>query len=150
MWISALLSACLAFAAAGAQPKPDFTGTWKQDSSRSTPGADPTFRYSNVVVHREPRLVVTTITGSRTKPDSASTQTFFTDRKPHPIVLRNGIQVDMSLRWEGDKLIFQTQAGALSAEETWSLSEDGKTLTKIRTGAGLTGETHEKYVLEKQ
>jgi hypothetical protein len=55
-----ILSVVLA-AVASAQSHTDFSGTWKQDNSRSTLRPGSTIQYSNKVEVRDQKLTVTTI-----------------------------------------------------------------------------------------
>ena len=59
-----LILTILLAAAANSQTHSDFTGTWKQDNSRSTIRPGSTIQYSNKVEHQESKLSVTTIFGA--------------------------------------------------------------------------------------
>ncbi len=110
---------------ASAQTKADFTGIWKQDNSKSTVRPGSTLQYSNKIEHQDPKLTVTTILEGTT-----------------------------TVRWEGKTLVFDTQekenTRTLTTAETWTLSEDCKTLTKKRHTSGPRGDTDQTYVLQKQ
>src|SRR5262245_29871235 len=58
-----ILTLLLAFTSS-AQNHPNFSGTWKQDNSRSTSRPGSTIQYSNKVDHKDPKLSVTTIFGA--------------------------------------------------------------------------------------
>jgi hypothetical protein len=57
------------------------------------------------------------------------------------------------VNWHGQALLFLTtekeKTGTIETRETWTLSADGKTLTKVRTSHGPRGDTEQKFVLEK-
>ena len=139
---------------AAAQTKPDFAGTWKQDNSRSTVRQGSTTQYSNKIEHHDPSLTVTTIFSGSSRPDSSFTRTYTTDGKPAVSKDREGDEFTTTVKWKGNALVFETTekegGGEVKTIETWTLSEDGKTLTKVLHTTGPRGESDRKYVLEKQ
>jgi hypothetical protein len=54
----------------------------------------------------------------------------------------------------GNTLVFETgekdKAGAFTTREIWTLSADGKTLTKKIHSSGPRGDSDQVYVLERQ
>ncbi len=150
-----LLSLTLTLAlAAPAQTKPDFSGTWKQNNEKSTFRSDSTIQsYTNKIEHQDPRLKVTTV---RTGPRGESTfeRSYTTDGKEQKTTDREGDEFKSSVKWEGSTLVFETvekeRGNTITTRETWTLSADGKTLTKTIHRSGPRGESDQKYVLEKQ
>jgi hypothetical protein len=147
--------ALLLAAVAGAQSKPNFTGTWKQDDSRSTVRPGSTLKYSNKIDHEDPKLSKMTIMDYGDRPATTYTQTYVTDGTPNTSSDREGDTITTTVKWEGNVLVFETgekeKAGALFTRETWTLSEDGKTLTKkIHRTGGRGGDSDQTYVLVKQ
>ena len=67
---------------------------------------------------------------------------------------REGDQFVTNVKWEGNTLVFETvekeHDATLTSKEVWTLSDDGKTLTKSIHRSGPRGESEQKYVLEKQ
>ncbi len=139
---------------ASAQTKADFTGIWKQDNSKSTVRPGSTLQYSNKIEHQDPKLTVTTILEGGDRPPSSYSRTYRTDGKPTESSDREGDKFTTTVRWEGKTLVFDTQekenTRTLTTAETWTLSEDCKTLTKKRHTSGPRGDTDQTYVLQKQ
>jgi hypothetical protein len=140
--------------AAATQDKPDFTGTWKQDNSKSTVRPGSTMQYSNKIEHRGPTLTVTTIMDFGDRPPTPYSRTYTTDGKPSKSSDREGDEFTTTVKWEGKTLVFQTgekeKSGSITTREVWTLSGDGKVLTKKRHTSGPRGESDQTYVLEKQ
>lgn len=152
--VGSTLLVLLLSAMAGAQSKPNFTGTWKQDDSRSTIHQGPAVKYSNKIDHQDPKLSKTTTMEYGDRPATTFTQTFLTDGTPNKFTNREGEPITTIVKWEGNVLVFETgekKAGARFTRETWMLSADGKTLTKTihKTKARGT-DSDETYVLERQ
>ena len=96
--------------------------------------------------------VVTTITGSRG--ESTRENTYSMDGKEQVTKDREGDEFTRSVQWEGDTLVFLTVekegANTITTREVWTLSDDGKTLTKTRHLTSSRGVTDQKYVYDKQ
>lgn len=143
-------------AIASAQTHPNFTGTWKQDNSRSTIRPGSNIKYSNKIDHQDPKLAVTTILGANGDfKERTYTREYVIGDKPSTSTDREGDQFTNTVKWEGDSLVFETlekeRAATLTSREVWSLSADGKTLTKkIHRSGGRGGDSDETFVLEKQ
>ncbi len=142
-------------AAASAQVHPNFTGVWKQDDSRSTVRPGSTLKYSNKIEHQDPKLSKTTIADYGDRAPTPYTQTYSTDGTPVKSSDREGDSITTTVKWEGSMLVFERgekdKAGALFTRETWTLSEDGKTLTKkIHRTGGRGGDSDQTFVLVKQ
>jgi hypothetical protein len=141
-------------AAVSAQSKPDFTGTWNQDNSRSTVRPGSTLKYANKILHQDPKLSVTTILDYGNRPATSYTRTYITDGTPAVSRDNEGDQFVTTVKWEGSVLVFETaekeKTGSITTRETWELSADGKTLTKKRHTSGPRGDSDQEYVLVKQ
>lgn len=143
-------------AAVGAPPHPNFTGTWKQDNSRSTlrPGA--TIHYSNKIVQAGAKLAVTTILGATgDRPERTYTREYVIGGQPSTSTDREGDRFTNTVKWQGNSLIFETiekeKDATLTTHEVWALSKDGKTLTKtIHHSGGRGGDYNHTFVLVKQ
>ncbi len=148
------LAVSLACAGARAQGKPNFSGTWKQNNAKSSVRHGPgSFSYTNVIVQKGALLQVTSIfSGSRGK--SQFTDTYSIGGKPEIRKDRDGDQISTSVRLNGPALEFrsveQESAHEIVTNQTWTLSRDGKVLTKIYHSTGPRGTYNDKYVLEKQ
>lgn len=140
--------------AASAQSNPNFTGTWKQDNSKSSVQPGSTMQYSNKIDHADPKLAVTTILDYGDRPPTPYTRNYTTDGKPSVSTDREGDKSTTIVRWESNTLVFETgekdEAGSITTREVWTLSEDGKTLTKKIHTSGPRGESDRTYVLMKQ
>src|SRR5215469_7014365 len=86
---------------AGAQTHPDFSGTWKQDNSRSTLRPGSTIKYSNKVEIRDSKLSVTTILGANGDyKESASTREYEIGGQATTSKDREGDQFTNTVKWE--------------------------------------------------
>ena len=150
-----ILSVVLA-AVASAQSHTDFSGTWKQDNSRSTLRPGSTIQYSNKVELRDQKLTVTTILGANEdRKESTYSREYVIGGKPSTSSDREGDQFTNTVKWDGDSLVFETgekeKTATLTSREVWTLSPDGKTLTKkIHRTGGRGGDSDQTFVLEKQ
>jgi hypothetical protein len=150
-----LVLTILLAAAASAQTHPNFTCTWKQDDSRSTVRPGSTLKYSNKIDHQDSKLSKTTIMDYGDRQPNPYTQTYTTDGTPVKSSDREGDSITTTVKWEGNTLVFETgekdKAGSLFTRETWTLSDDGKTLTKkIHRTGGRGGDADQTFVLVKQ
>ena len=145
---------CLLVLAASAQTKPNLTGTWKQNDSKSTVRPGSTLKYSNRIEHDDPKLTVTTIMEGGDRPATTYGRSYTTDGKPHESSDREGDKFTTTVKWDENTLVFETsekeKTQTLGTRETWTLSEDGKTLTKKRHSSGPRGDFDQTFVLEKQ
>ena len=138
------------------QGHPDFTGTWKQDNSRSTIRPGSTIQYSNRIAHQEQKLSVTTILGANgDRKESTYTREYEIGGEPKVTTGREGDQFTNIVKWEGNSLVFETvekeKTATLNSREVWTLSADGKTLTKkIHRTGGRGNDSDQTYVLVKQ
>jgi hypothetical protein len=143
-------------AAASAQSHPDFSGAWKQDNSRSTGRPGSTIHYSNKVEQRDQKLAVTTILGANgDRKESRYTREYVIGGEASTSSDREGDQFTNTVKWDGDSLVFETvekeKTATLTSREVWTLSSDGKTLTKrIHHTGGRGGDFDQTFVLEKQ
>lgn len=144
-----LLLAC----ASHAQGHPNLTGTGKQDNSKSTIPPGSTIQYSNRIDQGEQRLSVTTILGSKgDRKESTYTRDYVIGGEPKVTTDREG---DQTVKWDGDSLVFETvekeKSATLTSREVWTLSPDGKTLTKkIHRTGGQENDSDEVYVPVKE
>lgn len=149
--------ACLltvSFAAAcAAQSKPNFSGTWKLNTSKSDfgmiPGPD---SRTDVIDHAEPNVKITTSqAGPQGKMEASLTYTTDGKEASNKMGPRD---VKSIVGWEGNSLVVTSKLNFNEQEVTikasWSLSEDGKTMTQNVHLAAQMGETDQKLVFEKQ
>jgi hypothetical protein len=138
---------------AGAQAKPDFSGNWKMNPSKSDFGMMPApSSLVRKITHSEPNLkVVNTQVGERG--EFTIELAYTTDGKECANKIMNW-DAKSTLKWEGSTLVVDSkldiQGNLISMSEKWTLSEDGKTLTIAQHFAAPQGEMDAKTVLEKQ
>lgn len=151
IWTAVMLAAVCA----GAQSHPDFNGTWKQDNSRSTIRPGSTINYSNRIEQNGAKLKVTTILGANGDRKESTYSRDYTIGGPASTTSdREGDQFTNTVKWDGSSLVFETvekeKAGTLTTREVWTLSADGRTLTKKMRRTGGRGDSDQTFVLEKQ
>ncbi len=152
-----LLTMCpLLVAAACAEERPNFTGTWKQVGALDRTHIDK-------IEHQDPSLkVVTTIRETPTGPSSLQRplvslfheMTHRTDGTEEASKSQQGRERWTTVYWQGPALVFQTvdkkDCHVTVTRVTWTLSEDGKTLTKAQRVIRPDGLAEQKFVFEKQ
>jgi hypothetical protein len=147
------ICAALFLAAAGRPAaKPNFTGEWKlnvgKSDFRQRPGP---LRASLKVSHKDPALHITRtlVTGQ----GELTTQTVYsTDGKETTNKIPNGREMKNTAKWDGAALLIETPvnagAGSFTIRWKWTLPDDGRTLTTVRTFA--PGEPAQTETYEKQ
>jgi hypothetical protein len=147
MWLIIFLCTALL----GADTRPDFSGTWKQNLEKSPTKSSWLKSYVNKIEQQNTTLKVTTTTvGDR---GERMYDRIYTIGKEEQSQDREGDQFVTNVKWEGNTLVFETvekeHDATLTSKEVWTLSDDGKTLTKSIHRAGPRGESDQKYILEK-
>ncbi|HEV3331842.1 MAG TPA: hypothetical protein VG096_12715 [Bryobacteraceae bacterium] len=125
------LIAALAFTAAAAD-KPNFSGEWKLNASKSELGPVPApTSFTRKIMHAEPSLIITDDQKGGTG-DQNSTRNYTTDGKEITYQM-NGADVKAAATWDGDGLIIRSNADAggitISFVEKMALTGGNKTLT---------------------
>lgn len=151
-WLVLALGAVLGLAVQGAD-KPDFTGSWKLNVSKSELGQmPPPDKYELKVDHKEPEVKTeTTMVGQMGEwKMSAVYKTDGTET-----VNKMGPNDSKSTaKWDGKILNIATKASwdgnAMEILGKWSLSEDGKSLSMEQTMRSDQGEFTFKWVMDKQ
>jgi hypothetical protein len=149
---SIMFVAALAIVAA-AQNKTNFSGTWKLNTSKSDfgmiPGPD---SRTDVIDHKDPSLKVS-VTAEGAQGKQQYTVNYTTDGK-EAVNSLPGREMKSILSWQGKSLVVDTklkfQGNDVTVKSTWTLSDDGKTLTQNAHLASAMGETDQKLVFEKQ
>ena len=154
-------------AAAGAQDKPDFSGTWTLNAEKSDPapqmgqtgrprgmGGGGFGRPTSLFINQ----LGSTISIELKTADQSRTVSYYLDgRESHNSGMRGQDFVTKS-RWEGSSLVTEgentmpSQMGdvKIKTKEIRTLSDDRKTLTVISTFASPRGEVTRKLVYDKQ
>jgi hypothetical protein len=132
--------------------QPSFTGTWKFNPAKSAlqiPAPDSSMF---VIEHSEPRFRL-----ERTHVFGGKSDTFninlTTDGKA-VAVFHAGFEIDGSLRWEGDTLVFDSRLKREGEQATnvvrYSLSADGQTFTAEEQLRSRDHSHDNKWVFDKQ
>ena len=136
------------------QTKPNFSGLWKQDNARSSfGGLQAPISVTDNITHKEPNIHLTqTVVGPHG--DSVTSEhDYSTDGREQSGKSRNYTEKN-TVKWEGNTLVFESKRDYSGREvvirERWTLSDDGKTLTKERTSPGPKGEVRQSFVFDKQ
>ena len=144
----ALLSAVSAFG-----QKPDFTGTWKQIGRSGTVRIDK-------IEHKEPYLKV--VTDTRSAPGSTArlfvafmeTNEYTIDGEEKATTGANGRQAWSTIEWQGSDLVLlkivKDGYRVTVNRETWTLSDDGNTLTRATRVINMDGVTESALTFERQ
>jgi hypothetical protein len=151
--IVAVLGATALAASLAAQTKPDFSGSWKLNIGKSDYGVlPPSNSRTDVIEHKDPSLKVN-VSDDGAQGQQNYTLVLTTDGKEatnHP----GGLDMKNVATWQGSNLVVTTklqfQGNDVSIKSTWSLSEDGKTLTESAHLESPMGETDQKFIFEKQ
>jgi hypothetical protein len=126
--------------------KPDFSGSWVLDKDKSDFGGMPAPEsMTEVIEHREPKIVITTTTKQSSSEDRRVVR-LTTDGAENSNEFA-GHQVKTTTHWNGDKLVTVVQdQGGRQFTETRALSGDRKTQTvTLDSGMG-----QQKLVMRKK
>src|SRR5579872_613539 len=154
MYRKAILTSVAALAlATSLAAKPNFSGTWTLNVSKSDFGMlpGPTSR-TDVIEHNDPALKDAVTQETQQGPQNA-TLNYTTDGK-EATNEQGPMTVTSTLSWEGDSLVVNSktsiQGNDITMKQVWTLSADGKTLTQnAHLAAAALGETDQKLVFEK-
>jgi hypothetical protein len=143
----------LAIAALPAIAKPNFSGNWKLNVSKSNFGQMPAPDSATYkVVHEEPKLK-SSIKQSGQMGEMEFENNLTTDGKESTAEIF-GQPIKNTAKWDGDTLVIDSKGKFGDNEFTmnakWTVSDDGKTLTVVQTFKSAMGEGEQKLILEKQ
>jgi hypothetical protein len=140
-------------AAAAAQAKPNFSGTWKLNTSTSDFGRLPHPEKATATIeHADPNLQLTSdLTGPR---GQQVTKFKFTTDGAEVTNVNGPVELKSRAKWDGDVLVIESkgafQGNDVTMIDKWSLSEDGKTARQSRHITVSQGEFDQTYVYDKQ
>ena len=145
--------AVMTLAVLPALAKPNFSGDWKLNVSKSSFGEMPAPTSMTLkVTHEEPKLTTATKQSSEMG-DFEMQATYTTDGKECTNQGFGGNPTKSVLNWDGDTLRIETKGqfgdNEFTMSEKWALSADGKTLTLTRLFKSAMGEGEQKLVLDK-
>lgn len=123
---------------------PDFAGTWNLDIPKSNFGqGQPPASEVDTITDNGNSMSVAVAQKGGMMGDMNSTETYNTDGTPSSWKGMGDAAVNGTATWDGDKLVVDAktsfQGSDVKIKETYSLSDDGKTLTKAvhaETGMG--------------
>jgi hypothetical protein len=123
---------------------PDFSGTWNLDIAKSNFGqGQPPASEVDTITESGNSMSVAVAQKGGMMGDMNSTETYSTDGQPSSWKGMGDATVSGTANWDGDKLVVDAktsfQGSDVKINETYSLSDDGKTLTKAvhaETGMG--------------
>ncbi|HOK45814.1 MAG TPA: hypothetical protein PLA43_08805 [Bryobacteraceae bacterium] len=133
--------------------KPNFTGTWKLNASKSDFGQMPApDSMTQTITHSDPNLTVA-VKMSSERGEFEMENKYTTDGKECVNQWGPG-EIKSTLKYEGETLVIVSKGQFGDSEFTmtdkWTVSEDGKVLTIMRHFESQMGEGDQKLVLEKQ
>lgn len=152
-----VLAALAVMISAVAADKPDFTGTWKLDASKSEFGQiTPPDKMERVIDHKDPAVKIKT-TQSTPTGDRSTDTTYTLDGKEQKQESPRGV-VLFTPKWEGDVVVIDSKRNVtiggqqveITGVERWSLSDGGKTMTVENKMVMPQGELTMKAVFVKQ
>jgi hypothetical protein len=137
-----------------AADKPDFSGEWKMDASKSNLGPmPPPDSMVRKVEYKDPTLTITEARVGGPQGDVTTTMKYSTDGKETTNSVM-GNDAKAVATWEGAALVIKTklslQGNDLNLIQKLTLSDDGKVLTDAWHIAAPQGEFDMTYVLNKQ
>ena len=146
--------AILAFAALPALARPNFTGDWKLNASKSDFGPMPApDSMTNKIDHADPKITnVSKQSGQMGEVEVKTVCT--TDGTECTNEGFQGSTTKSVMKWDGDALVVETKGkfGDIdyTAKQKWTLSEDGKVLTIAQSISTSMGDFTQTLVFEKQ
>jgi len=127
-----------------------FSGTWKENLEKSSK-SNLTSYVNKIDASSETVTVKTMTNGPRGERTSERT---YAIGKEVTSKMSDGDDVITTAKWEGNALVINSTVkepdGAVDNKETWTVSADGKTLTKQRHSHSAKGDRDETHTLEKQ
>lgn len=141
----------VALSAVQAPAKPDFSGDWKMNPSKSDFGGLPApSSIVRAIAHTEPALKIVE-TQRSDMGDQSTTRSYTTNGTPTTFTSQ-GAEVRTQAEWNGTTLLVTSVVDAvgLTFKDRMSLSADGKTLTSLVHIASPQGEVDINLVFDKQ
>lgn len=130
-----------------------FAGTWKQNMEKSTNKPSWLKSYeAKIDINGDKLTITTTMVSDR---GERSYDRTYTLGKEEQSVGGDGDQFTTTVKIDGRSLIFDIQEKEgnvlLTSHEVWTVSEDGKTMTKtIKHSGGPRGPSEQEYFYDKE
>ena len=137
-----------------AQAKTDFSGTWKVNASKSDFGPmPPPDSRTEKITQQDPDLKANVASTGGPMGDMTYDVMYNTDGKETTNNVAGG-EFKSVAKWDGDELVIETKGSIngtdFTAKDRWTLSSDGKTLTRASHLSSAMGEADVKMVFDKQ
>lgn len=134
---------------------PDFAGTWNLDIAKSNFGqGQPPSSEVDTITENGNSMTVAVAQKGGMMGDSNTTESYNTDGTPSSWKGMGDATVSGTANWDGDKLVVNAktsfQGNDVKIKETYSLSPDGKTLTKTLHAETGMGNFDSTSVYDKQ
>ncbi len=144
---------CAASVVAMAAEAPDWSGTWKLDTSKSDfgqfPGPD---AQTDVWTHKDPKINIKSAVKGGPQGDRNVELNYTTDGSESTNKM-GPMDVKTKAKWEGKKLVMHStadmQGNAITIDATYEVSEDGKTMTVTRNIDSPMGAMTQKMLYTK-
>jgi len=144
----------LALATVPALAKPDFSGNWKLNASKSTLGQMPAPDSMTYKVKQEDNKLTSDSKQSSQMGDFDQHAVYTLDGKESSNEGFGGGAMKSTAKWDGDTLVVESKGtfgdNEMTISAKWSLSADGKTLTIDQTIKSPMGDMQMKQVFDKQ
>ena len=150
MYSRVVVAIVVIFTFAAASPaKPNFSGTWKLNKSKSNygPVAAPE-RMERKIVHDDPSLRMTIMQVSQ-EGEQTLDLAYKTDGSDSVNKIRD-VEITSVAKWDGQVLIVSSRRGDFMQSERWTLSEDGKVLTLVNRINSPQGNFEVTVVMDRQ
>jgi hypothetical protein len=137
-----------------AADKPNFSGDWVMDASKSEFGPmPPPDSMTRKIEHNDPAITVTQSSTGGPQGDQTTTSKYTTDGK-ESVNQMAGNDVKSTAKWDGNALVIasklEMQGNEVALTSKWSLSDDGKVLTDVWHISTGQGDFDITYVLNKK
>jgi hypothetical protein len=151
---SGSMSGSMSASSASASAKPNFSGTWVLDPSKSDFGAMPgPSSATDVIDHKEPSVKIS-VKQTNAMGDMAFAMDLVDDGQKVSTWQIFGSEAKSTAHWDGDTLVITTDAtiqdNAMKIASRYTLSPDGNTLTVHGHMSGPMGEMDTKAVYAKK
>jgi hypothetical protein len=137
-------------AAVVAADKPNLTGTWKMNVTKSEIGSGEIKGRVDKIEHQDPQLKITT-TQDDENGENTVTRDYVTDGRQMTHTILGG-ERKSSAHWERNVLVIETKVtqGEYTIRDRWMLADDQKSIRIDREFSGEQGSTARHIILEKQ
>lgn len=149
-WIGIItLMLMVATSLLAAQKKPDFSGRWELDAAKSQLRPTKWNSLAMVIEHQEPKLKINMILKYPQGPDYTYQIPLTTNGSEASVDMGKNGRVYRA-NWVGANLVLKWNEDG-ERKETWTLSQDGRTLTIVGSAKLTDGKSETwKYVMVKK